>query len=155
MPGLMVQPKGQVMSNSKRLVSILLLSILISSVLGWYAGSTIQLNDFKKELQQRWELPVQQSKNLTVFNHQLTELKIWGQQNNLIKSKLATPEWRLVGITRVKGTLKALIEMNNELSLKRVSVGEVIYGNIKILSISDESINVDIDGKETEILLYQ
>jgi len=141
------------MSNNIRLLLLFLFSILVSSLLGWHTVNLSLTNSSAKNGLDNWNLPKQSVNNRTSLNQQLTNLKIWGQVQKDKRLKTQS-QWRLVGISHINGKLIALIEISNELSLKRVLPGKTISDNIKLISIGQDSIEVSDNGQNRKIVLY-
>jgi len=142
------------MNKNIQFTIILALIILCSSLVGWYSADLNLAENANTSENQKWSLPKRAGNNLTSLNYQLTQLKIWGQVQNKASTS-QSQKWRLVGISNSNAQLVALIEIDNESSIKRVSTNGSITEHIKLLSIDENSIEISDDkGKVSTILLY-
>lgn len=142
------------MQYNKLLPSVFLVPILISSLIGWFVGAPASTGGQADGSAEEWNIPSSQRKNLSLFNDQLTRINIWGQQEQLNRGRATKPEWTLVGIIQENDKLYALIELQNELSVKRVALNESILDGVTITSITRGSITINSAGKETVVALY-
>lgn len=142
--------------------TIVFIIVVCSSIISWFLTETYDQDNINDNKLERWSLAQIKPGQASIYNQQLTDLKLWTKKikkqkkiatKKLVKAK--AKKWVLKGVSVSNNFKTALFEIAGQQSLKRVAPSQTIIPGIKLISINDDNIVININGKVNSISLYQ
>lgn len=108
-----------------------------------------------------WVLPHSQSVELTSSVANMLANPLFGGEPVVLKTEEAPEDadpvsnWRLIGIVREGANQKILLIEDGETRLKEAILGDRLPGGEKLISISENTIEIESDDGKAQISLFQ
>jgi hypothetical protein len=136
-------------------------ALLLFALLGWANGYFQATKPVDNPLlKDTWSLPSWAPYRVGEEKAKLATLDIWDGQKSRASAMTkpaaqSATAWRLVGTVRSGKSYAAVIQLDAEGRIRRVTAGDALPNGEKVVGVRDGSLQIDNNGNAQEIKLFQ